>query len=196
MGAFIFSKMSNLQFDHILKGDLAETIFQRFCLKNNYAYVKLESVYNGFTPSNILTFKFHFQRIEVKIPMAISRELWVICRPSNKSINSPSFCYDYLTLSLSKESFEKTSNGLIQRDKSIKLPPKLFNWVEVKYGESDLTSNQKKRLNQPSVLDRHVYRIHFNLDTPITISKDKKWSSGADPIAAKKEIIRELVASF
>jgi len=52
--------MSILEKNNELQGDLGETIFKHFCNDRQYAYIKLEKIYNTFTPDNKLIFNYGF----------------------------------------------------------------------------------------------------------------------------------------
>jgi hypothetical protein len=156
--------MSELIVSDRLQGDYGELVFQHFCQKNLYAYVSLEQIYNTLTPQNILTFRYGYHRIKVKLNSEVEAEIRRICRPSNEKEHQPSFVYDFLTVSL-RNCFRCTDRKWVQISEPTKLA---FNWVEIKTGRSRLTPNQletKKALKLPLC----VFRIHAELTPKITI---------------------------
>ncbi len=124
--------MVNLEVTNLLRGDLGELYFKHLCLQRGFAYIKLEDIYNNFTPSDILEFKFGFDRIQIEIPSDIVDEVRRICKPVVFN-NSLSFVFDFLTCRLGASYFP----GVINRRESHH-----FYWVDVKTGGGQLSSRQ------------------------------------------------------
>jgi len=151
-----------------LQGDYGELIFEHFCIKNNYAYITLEAIYNTLTPKNILVFRHGYERICVKLPEDIVEEVRRICVPSNGHEEEPSFVYDYFTVSLNN-SFKRIKGGYAQHSF---LSRKAFHWIEVKTGKSQLTKNQKETIKKIT-LPLRVFRIETIMPDKINLD----WES-------------------
>lgn len=155
--------MSELEVSNQLKGDYGEIVFEHFCIKNKHAYISLEEIYNNLTPKNILTFKYGYCRVEVKLPEEIIEEVRRICKPSNELEHQPSFVYDYLSVPL--YDFEFKDGRYVQKSS---LSQSSFKWVEIKTGRSQLSDNQE-RTKKSLKLRLCVFRIHTEMQDKITI---------------------------
>jgi hypothetical protein len=80
-----------------LLGALGETYYKEYCAQHGWAYTSLEQIYKNPISKNKLEFKFGFERILVKIPSEIQKEITDIAKPSNKKEENPSFVYDFLS---------------------------------------------------------------------------------------------------
>lgn len=141
--------MSRIGLCEELQGRLGETVFEHFCNKRGYAYIRLEDIYNTLTPQGVLLFQKGFKRFAIQIPESIMEEVRLFSKPSNRQHDSPSFVYDYLTFSL----WGNKGDGALIRNAS----KEKFNWVEVKTGRSKLSRNQRnyrKRAKIPVQLFR------------------------------------------
>lgn len=160
--------MPTVNLSNNLKGRIGSVIFEEMCIENSFAWIKLEDIYKNFTPDNLLTFKYKFQRIQVKIPNSISREIWAVCRPTNGKQKSPSFLCDYLTLKFNSTFFEIVKNGcetnykLINSHKS--LDRHLFSWIEIKSNNATLTKNQRKFFENDGAIGKMVYNVNYSIN--------------------------------
>ncbi len=142
-----------------LRGDLGELVFEHFCSTRQFGYTHLEEIYNTLTPNNILTFRYGWDRKRVVLPHEITQEVRTICQPSNKDEKSPSFVFDYLTVSLRD----------YERDK---ITPDSFNWVEIKTGQSPLSPNQLRKRDIVQ-LKFHVFRINTQFPQEYDVAWEK-----------------------
>ncbi len=118
-----------------LRGDLGELYFKHLCQQRGYAYIRLEDIYNTFTPQDILEFKYGFDRILIQIPESIVDEIRHICKPTDIDGN-PSFVFDFLTCRL--------GDGWAVNGEINNRDVKDFSWVEVKTGASQLSKHQEE----------------------------------------------------
>jgi hypothetical protein len=138
----------NLEVTNLLKGDLGELYFKHLCLQRSFAYVRLEDIYNGFTPSDILEFKYGFDRIQIEIPSDIVEEVRRISKPLKLNNNS-SFVFDFLTCRLGSPFFP----GVVNRRESGH-----FYWVDVKTGGSPISSRKIEALKNCRIKSA-IFRI-------------------------------------
>lgn len=124
-----------------LQGDMGELVFEHFCQCNQYAYIRLDEIYNTFTPRNILDFKYGDCKIPVRVPDNIVQEIREFSKPVSKDEFKPTFVFDFLTVSL-KASFKKEDGCFYKQEPY--LTHKAFNWIEIKTGKAKLSKNQKK----------------------------------------------------
>lgn len=125
--------MVNLDITNLLRGDLGELYFKHLCLQRGFAYIRLEDIYNTFTPADILEFKYGFDRVPIKIPQQVVSEVRRICKPLEFN-GSASFVFDFLTCRLP----EKYSTEIVNiREKED------FHWVDVKSGSGSLSKRQQ-----------------------------------------------------
>lgn len=83
-----------------LQGDIGELIFEHFCQRNQYAYIRLDEIYTTLSRQNRLKFKYGDRRISVRLPNDIADEIREFSRPINKDEFKPNFVFDFLTVSL------------------------------------------------------------------------------------------------
>jgi len=134
-----------LEITNLFKGDLGELIYEHYSIQNKYAYLKTEEIYRAFTLEDKLKFRHGWERIDVKIPPLVEEEIGKFAKPSNHDDMNPSFVFDYLSMSL--RNFEYDELKKIHVPTSY-LSEKAFRWIEIKTGESPLSSNQKKRIEE------------------------------------------------
>lgn len=151
-----------LKIDNKINGALGEFYFKHYCDQHWHAYIGLEDIYNSLTPKRILEFKKGFSRIRVKIPTEIMGELMKVCQPTNRSRESPSFVFDFLTCSMRGENNYR---------RAIRKDPSDFAWVEIKTGNGDLTINQKK-MKKRIKIRFCIFRIANVNDKPKDINVD------------------------
>ena len=160
--------MGKLEVSKELKGDFGELCFKHFCLKNHFAYIKLEDIYKSFTPKDMLTFKYGFYRIPVAIPHDVGEEIRLICRPSNSKEFQPSFVLDYLTVALNSD-FVFDDQMKTYRQTT---PMPYLSWVEVKYGTSQLTKNQEAIKKIKTKIPVRVFRVLGKIPDEIEVRDD------------------------
>lgn len=152
-----------------LAGTLGEAYYKEFCARYGWAYISLEQIHEQGIKNGILKFKKGFDRVLVKLPEEIIPEITKVSKPSNESILSPSFVYDFLAVRIGPNWKEKDVLNI--RDK------KDFCWVEVKTGESDFSYNQMKTVKEitldfaefyiPRIDVKPIFvNITWNKDTP------------------------------
>ncbi|MDR3781797.1 MAG: hypothetical protein P4K92_00595 [Candidatus Nitrosotalea sp.] len=125
--------MGHLKITPELRSVLGETYCKEFCVQNGWAYASLEQIYKDRIHKNKLEFKHGFERIRVKIPSEIQKEITVIAKYSNKKEENPSFVYDFLAC---KTYENKDPRNLAD------MKPEDFRWIEIKTGYGKLGRNQ------------------------------------------------------
>ncbi len=88
-------------------------------------------------PEWIFTFKKGFHRIQIKIPENIRDEVKWLVKPSNHSSTSPSFVFDFLNCKVGT-----------YKDYSTVKPNSIFNWAEIKTGQSPFTTSQVNAMSK------------------------------------------------
>jgi len=117
-----------------LIGSLSEVYFKEYCNQRDWAYVSLEQIHENKIKDNVLKFKKGYNRILIRLPEAIIKEVEQISKPSNSSTLKPSFVYDFLTCKVGQT---YKDGGIIKvKNKND------FSWVEVKTGFVELTKSQ------------------------------------------------------
>ena len=96
-----------------LKGSLGEIYYKEFCDQRGWAFTRLENIYSSMNPEWIFTFKKGFHRIKVKIPKEIRNEISWLVKPTNNSVTSPSFVFDFLACKVGKS---KNYSGVKSRN--------------------------------------------------------------------------------
>ncbi|HLF54834.1 MAG TPA: hypothetical protein VI612_03880 [Candidatus Nanoarchaeia archaeon] len=153
--------MATIELTPQLQGDLGELYFKHFTKERNYAYIKLEDIYNTLTLKNELVFRNGFERLPIKIPDEIIEEVRKFAMPiKNYPSTSPGFIFDFLTLSLWPEP-EKRGK---EKDQ--------FHWVEIKTGNAELSEGQKQAKKEAK-LQVDVFRVIHTMPKEIDI----KWES-------------------
>ncbi|MHB8547050.1 MAG: hypothetical protein ACYDAJ_09830 [Nitrosotalea sp.] len=125
--------MGYLKITPELRSVLGETYCKEFCVQNGWAYTSLEQIYKNPIRKNKLEFKHGFERILVKIPSEIQKEITMIARSSNKKEENHSFVYNFLAC---KTYESEDPQNLVD------IKPEDFRWVEVKTGYGKLARNQ------------------------------------------------------
>ena len=87
-----------------------------------------------------------------RYPQEILEELRIVCQPLDID-GSPSFVFDFLTCKMNYE---------FHVDKINILPPDNFHWIEVKTGNSRLSSHQQK-IRERCKMQVDVFRVE-NVD--------------------------------
>lgn len=140
--------MVRLEINNLLRGDLGELYFKHLCLQRGFAYIRLEDIYNTFTPADVLEFKYGFDRIQVQIPPEIADEVRRVCKPLEYN-DSASFVFDFLTCRVGATFFPGVIN---KRD------AEHFYWVDVKTGNGQLSERQFNVL-QTCEIKGAIFRI-------------------------------------
>ena len=150
--------LAKIEVTNKLRGDLGELYFKNLCEQRSYAYLRLEDIYNTFSPSQVLEFRMGFDRIPIEVPEEISEEVWVVCKPLDVD-GSPSFVFDFLTCKIDEGYSVEELNSF---------PASNFHWVEVKSGSSELSRHQEQ-VRERCKMRFDVFRIE-NVDaSPHTI---------------------------
>ncbi len=160
-------KVSDLSTLGRLVGDIAEIIFEHFCCNNEYAYIKPEKIYTTLTPKNILTFKYGFKRIPVKIPKELISEIWHVCRPSNNQDGSPSYTVDYLTLSLNcvkENDYKEIQSKYYAPSKPLLIPEWGLTWVEVKSKNGEMSEKQELFFSEKGLIKKSLFKVPIDKD--------------------------------
>ena len=122
--------MVEIEITDSLIGSLSETYFKEFCDQTGWAFISLEEIHENKIKDNVLKFKKGFNRIPVRLPDIIIKEIEDISKPSNSSAQNPSYVYDFLIC----------KTGQTPKDSAIiKINYKNFRWAEVKTGYSELS---------------------------------------------------------
>ena len=137
-------------------GELGECCYKQYSTLRGWAWTSTEKIYRNPAHNNKIEFAYGFERILVTIPFEIQEEIHRISRPSNRDVASPSFTYDYLACKAFSSDDPRQLEGLGADD---------FRWVEVKTGNSVLSNNQIRRLND-ILIPLAVFRIPNILDPP------------------------------
>jgi len=159
-----------------LRGALGEIYYKEFCDQRGWAYTSLENIYETMNPNWIFTFKKGFHRIKVRIPHEIRDEVSWLIKPTNNSISSPSFVFDFLACKVGTlKNYSKTITSSV------------FAWVESKTGRGVFSSSQYNAMSKIT-LPLAIFHINDVLETPksIKMSSDlksgKEWLNELEPI--------------
>lgn len=131
--------MAELKISNELRGDLGETIFEHYCIKQKFCYIKLEQIYNNLNLKRKLTFCHGRDRIEIRIPEELVKEIGEYSKPINGKDNRPYFVFDYLTVPFN-DNIKQTAKGEYEFLRI--LPARAFYWIEVKTGKSQPSIQQ------------------------------------------------------
>ncbi|GKS67501.1 hypothetical protein YTPLAS73_10480 [Nitrosarchaeum sp.] len=142
--------MTKIDITDRLSGSLSETYFKEFCDQQGWAYISLEQIHENKIKDNTLKFRKGFNRILVRLPEEIIREVEDTSKPSNSSILNPSFVYDFLLCKVGQT--DKDSEILKKKNY------KDFRWAEVKTGYSELTKKQIRTLEKITI-PLYRYRV-------------------------------------
>ena len=151
-----------------LKGSLGEIYYKEYCDQGGWAYISLENLYTEKKPNWTFTFKKGFHRIQVKIPKEIQREISWLVKPSNNSLHSPSFVFDFLACKVGQA---KSYPGVKTSD--------FFTWVESKTGNSKFSSNQVRTMSMIN-LPLAIFQIDDVLESPKEIQMHWDIKIGKD----------------
>jgi len=125
--------MGKIKITNELLGELGETYYKEYCAQHGWAFTSVSQIYKNPINDDRLEFKFGFERILVKIPSEIQKEITEIAKPSNNKEENPSFVYDYLSCKAYEGNDPRHLDEMKVDD---------FRWVEVKTGRSELSPNQ------------------------------------------------------
>jgi len=151
-----------------LKGSLGEIYYKEFCDQRGWAFTRLENIYSSMNPEWIFTFKKGFHRIKVKIPKEIRNEISWLVKPTNNSVTSPSFVFDFLACKVGKS---KNYSGVKSSD--------YFAWVESKTGSAIFSSSQMSAMSKIT-LPLAIFHIDDVLEAPEEIEMSWDIKSGND----------------
>lgn len=147
--------MARLEISNRLRGDLGETIFEHYCIKQKFCYITLEQIYNNLSPKRRLTFCYSRDRIEILIPDELMDEIWNYSIPINGKDNRPYFVFDYLTIPFN-DNIKQISEGEYEILRPI--PVRAFHWIEVKTGKSQPSPPQLNYAKR-SIIKVKLFRI-------------------------------------
>lgn len=161
-----------------LKGSLGELYYKEYCDQGGWAYTSLENIYTAINSKSkwIFTFKKGFHRIQVSIPREIQYEISMLVKPTNNSLHSPSFVFDFLACRVGQS---KSYRGIKKSD--------FFTWVESKTGKCIFTANQVKTMSMIK-LPLAIFTIDDVLESPKSIQMHwdiklgKEWIDEFVPI--------------
>ncbi len=137
--------MGKIEITPRLLGELGETYYKEYCAQHGWAYTSVSQIYKNPIHDDRLEFKFGFERILVKIPPEIQKEITDVAKPTNDKEENPSFVYDFLACKAYENTDPRHLDNMSFED---------FRWVEVKTGYSDLSTNQidtLKKIKMPLI---------------------------------------------
>jgi len=159
-----------------LRGSLGEIYYKEYCDQKGWAYTSLENIYSSMNPDWIFTFKKGFHRIKVQIQKEIRDEISLLVKPTNNSVSSPSFVFDFLAC---KVGTSKEYSGVWKSD--------YFAWVESKTGAGIFSSSQVNAMSKIK-LPLAIFHINDVLAEPEAIEMysdikyGKEWLKELEPI--------------
>ncbi|MDA4119938.1 MAG: hypothetical protein OK436_05065 [Thaumarchaeota archaeon] len=121
-------------------GDLGELYFKHLCQQRDYGYIRLERLHRTL-PNPILEFTHRFERIPVMLPEEILDEVTRVSKPTPVN-GTNSYVFDFLTTKVYELDSVKYPN---------KREPDDFCWVEIKTGNSKLSTHQFEVANSCKV---------------------------------------------
>ena len=151
-----------------LRGSLGEIYYKEYCDQTGWAYTSLENLYAAKTSQWIFTFKKGFHRIQVSIPKEIRSEISMIVKPTNNSIHSPSFVFDFLAC---KVGTSKIYSGVKTSD--------TFVWVESKTGPGIFSASQVNAMSKIK-LPLAIFHIDNVLESPDKIEMGSDMKTGKE----------------
>ena len=157
-----------------LRGALGEIYYKEFCDQRGWAYSSLENIFETMNPHWVFTFKKGFHRIKVLIPQKIRDEVSWLIKPTNNSVSSTSFVFDFLACKVGQS---KDYSGVWKSD--------FFAWVESKTGSGVFSSSQVNAMSKIT-LPLAIFHINDVLEQPESIEMDCDIKKG-------KEWLKELV---
>ena len=118
---------------------LGEAYFKEYCTQHGWAYTSLEQIYKNPIHKDKLEFKHGFERILLKIPLDIQKEITAISKSSNKKEENSSFAYDFLACKAWKSNTPRHLKDIKSED---------FRWVEVRTGYDKFSPDQINTLKK------------------------------------------------
>lgn len=131
--------MRHLKVTPELLGTLGEAYFKEYCTQHGWAYTSLEQISKNPTHKDKLEFKHGFERILVKIPLEIQKEITVISKLENKKEENSSFAYDFLVCKAWQDNAPRHLKNIKSEN---------FRWVEVKTGYDKFSPDQINTLKK------------------------------------------------
>ena len=168
--------MAKPRISNKLKGSLGEIYYKVYCEQTGWAYTSLEDIYNSMNSKWIFTFKQGFHRIQVSIPKEIRSEINMLVKPTNNSVHSPSFVFDFLACKVGRS---KKYEGIKSSD--------FFTWVESKTGRGIFSASQINAMSKIN-LPLAIFHIDDVLEQPesiemkFDIKKGKNWLNDLVPV--------------
>lgn len=168
--------MAKPKISNKLKGSLGEIYYKVYCEQTGWAYTSLEDLHNSMNSDWTFTFKQGFHRIKVSIPKEIRNEIEMLVKPTNESIHSPSFVFDFLACKVGRS---KKYEGIHTSD--------FFAWVESKTGPGLFSASQYNAMSKIN-LPLAIFHIDDVLQSPeeiemkFDIRKGKHWLDDLVPI--------------
>ena len=171
----VIADLMKLNVTPSLNGSLGEAYYKEACDQKGWAYISLENIPNDkgsqFKDGNILVFKKGFHRIRIKIPEQFISEIKELSRPTNNSLDNPSFVFDYLVCRVGQKS---SYEGVIIAN------PSDFCWAEVKTGNSGFSDNQvaamgKIKLPLALFYIEDVYQLPENIEIEWIRQDSRQW---------------------
>jgi len=159
-----------------LRGSLGEIYYKEYCDQRGWAYTSLENLYATMNRGWNFTFKKGFHRINVTIPKEVRDETSWLVKPTNNSVTSPSFVFDFLVCKA------ETS-----KDYSKVRSSKSFAWAEIKTGKGIFSAGQIKAMSKIT-LPLAIFHINDVLKAPENIEmrwnikQGKEWLHELEPI--------------
>ena len=159
-----------------LRGSLGEIYYKEYCDQKGWAYTSLENIHYSMNPDWIFIFKKGFHRIKVQIQKEIRDEISLLIKPTNNSVSSPSFVFDFLACKVGQS---KEYSGVWKSD--------FFAWVESKTGSGVFSSSQVNAMSKIT-LPLAIFHINDVLEQPeliemdCDIKKGKEWLKDLVPI--------------
>ncbi len=163
-----------------LRGSLGEIYYKEYCDQTGWAYTSLENLYAAKTSQWIFTFKKGFHRIQVSIPKEIRSEISMIVKPTNNSIHSPSFVFDFLAC---KVGTSKIYSGVKTSD--------TFVWVESKTGPGIFSASQVNAMSKIK-LPLAIFQIVDILESPKSIRMGSEMKAGKEWLEDLQPIDNEI----
>lgn len=161
-----------------LRGSLGELYYKEYCDQRGWAYTSLESIYSTLNSKQKwdFTFKKGFNRIQIDVPKEIQSEINMLVRPTNNSLNSPSFVFDFLACKVKNTKKHKETKSSDS-----------FTWVEIKTGKGIFSATQLNAMSKIK-LPLAIFHIDDILKAPEEIQMNwdikegKEWLDEIVPI--------------
>ena len=157
--------MVKIEITKRLIGSLSETYFKEYCDQTGWAYISLEQIHENKIEDNVLKFRKGFNRILVRFPEEIIKEVEDISNPliikQNPSYvydslikQNPSYVYDFLICKVGQTTKD---SGMLKKKNY-----KDLRWAEVKTGYSQLSKRQICTLEKITI-PLYRYRVPHSL---------------------------------